>query len=369
MLLTPGPPTRKRRRRSRRRMIVDFKRGRGAAWQYVTAAVVLAVAATGVSFGISAMQTHTTTPTAAHSGLGFGEFSTSALSGMTMGKGELNGSGMPAQAPVPMITAMASGMATPDGAQHPGKIAATGSGSGGAVPLGGASHAGSLMLNDTGAQLTAWNETSSFCSEQSWGVPNGTVSTTGSQALLGTNGQSGSCVALISPQAVSSGVIEARLDFPALPGSSNTIADWTSFWLTDGANWPNNGELDAVEAEPVDGINAVSWHSGTQSNEFSASTDDFFPTKLPKDAPDLTPGWHTVDIVYAKGYFAVYYDGKQFTSYTSSNVTGDPLNMFITTSVTANNSTVQGQIGGSPVNSDSSPATYGVQYLKVWSFK
>jgi hypothetical protein len=76
-----------------------------------------------------------------------------------------------------------------------------------------------------------------------------------------------------------------------------------------------------------------------------------------------------VDIVYAKGYFAVYYDGKQFTSYTSSNVTGDPLNIFITTSVTANNSTVQGQIGGSPVNSDSSPATYGVQYLKVWSFK
>ena len=53
-----------------------------------------------------------------------------------------------------------------------------------------------------------------------------------------------------------------------------------------------------------------------------ASTDGFSPVKLPASGPNLTPGWHTVDIVYTKGYFAVYYDGEQFTSYTSSNVTG-----------------------------------------------
>jgi hypothetical protein len=362
-------------------MIMEFKKGRAATWQYVTAAVVLAVAVAGISYGASSM--HSAKPTAAaHLGLGYGVFSTAALTGM-LGKAQLNGSGQPdMQAPVPMVTAMASGAtgktgktgkktSTKQPAAAPTMPAAASGGSmGGAMPMGGASYAGSLMLDDTGAQLTSWNQTSSFCSEQSWSVPNGTVSTDSSgDALLGTNGQSGSCVALISPQAISSGVIEAELDFPALPGSSNTIADWTSFWLTDGANWPNDGELDAVESEPVDGINAVSWHSGTQGDEFSASTDDFFATKLPKNAPDLTPGWHTVDIVYTQGYFAVYYDGKQYTSYTSSNVTGDPANIYITTSVTANDSTVQGEIGGPPVNSDSSPATYAVKYLKVWSFK
>ena len=176
-------------------------------------------------------------------------------------------------------------------------------------------------------------------------------------------------MALVSPATYSSAVIEADIDFPALPGSSDTIANWTSFWLTDGANWPQDGELDAVEAEPVTGVNATAWHSGTNGNEFSASTDDFFSTKLPKNTGNLTPGWHTVDIVYSQGFMAVYYDGQEWTSYQSSNVTGDPLNIYITTSVTADNSQVDGTIGGSPKNSDSSPATVAVKYLKVWSFK
>ena len=72
-------------------------------------------------------------------------------------------------------------------------------------------------------------------------------------AVLKVDGSDGSCVGLISPGAYSSAVIEADIDFPALPGNSDTIADWTSFWLTNGAAWPEDGELDAVEAEPVDG--------------------------------------------------------------------------------------------------------------------
>ena len=132
------------------------------------------------------------------------------------------------------------------------------------TPLGGANHAGSLLLNATGSQLTSWNQTSEFCSEQSWEVPNGTVSTdSAGAALLTVDGSDGSCVGLISPGAYSSAVIEADIDFPALPGSSDTIADWTSFWLTNGAAWPQDGELDAVEAEPVDGVNATAWHGGT----------------------------------------------------------------------------------------------------------
>jgi hypothetical protein len=286
--------------------------------------------------------------------------------------------------PAPIVTAMATGRPTkakakakpkatpvPSVSQSSPSSSPTSSGNNSGAPLGGAAnYAGSLELSETGSQLTSWNQTSSFCSEQSWEVGNGTVSTDSSgDATETVNGSDGSCVALVSPQSYSSAVIEADIDFPALPGSSGTIADWTSFWLTNGAAWPQDGELDAVEAEPVTGVNAVAWHSGSNGNEFSASTDDFFSTKLPKNGTNLTPGWHTVDIVYTQGFMAVYYDGQEYTTYSSGNVTGDPLNIYITTGVTPNISAVQQVIGGPPLNSDSSPATVAVKYLKVWSYK
>ncbi|HEY0937310.1 MAG TPA: hypothetical protein VGD91_26670 [Trebonia sp.] len=243
--------------------------------------------------------------------------------------------------------------------------------SGSSGPLAGGSYAGSLVLNASGAQLAAWNQTSSYCPQTSWQVSDGTVKTdSGGDVALGTTGTTGSCVALVSPGAYSSNVIEASIDFPALPGKSGTIADWTSFWLTDGATWPMDGELDAVEAQPVNGQNAVSWHSGTTSSPFTASTNGWASGgTMPVEGANVTAGWHTVDIVYTKGFFAVYYDGHQYTSYTSDNVTGSPLNIYITTSVTPDNGTIQSELGGPPQNSDSSPATYAVKDLKVWSFK
>jgi hypothetical protein len=124
-----------------------------------------------------------------------------------------------------------------------------------------------------------------------------------------------------------------------------------------------------VEAEPADGVNAVSWHSGTTAKPFVASTDDFFPAKLPVDSPNLAPGWHIVDVVYTRGFFAVYYDGKKYTHYASGNVTGDPLNIYLTTAVTPDVSAVRKEIGGPPVNSDSSAATVAVRYLRIWSYR
>jgi len=62
---------------------------------------------------------------------------------------------------------------------------------------------------------------------------------------------------------------------------------------------------------------------GTAAAPFATSTSGYVPARLPVTSADLTPGWHTVDMVYAKGFFAVYYDGRLFTSYTSDNVTVD----------------------------------------------
>jgi hypothetical protein len=238
-------------------------------------------------------------------------------------------------------------------------------------PIAGASYAGPVLLNATGSQVASWNQTSTFCPEDSWQVADGTVSTDHSgDAVLATTGASGSCVAAISPGAYSSAVIEAYIYFPPLPGKPDTIADWTSFWLTDQAAWPADGELDAVEAEPATGVNAVAWHWGTTGSEMSMSTDGFAQNgTLPIDGPNLTPGWHVVDVVYTKGFFAVYYDGKEYTSLSSSVITGAPLNILITTSVTPDTGQIQQELGNSPQNSDSSPAAMAVKYVKIWSFK
>ena len=238
-------------------------------------------------------------------------------------------------------------------------------------PVAGAGYAGSVVLNATGSQLASWNQTASFCTQDDWENPSGMVTTDRfGDALVETNGQDGSCAGLISPEAYSSAVIEAYVYFPPLPGSSGTIADWTSVWLTNQAAWPADGELDAVEAEPATGVNAVAYHWGSAGSPMSMSTDGFAPDgTLPKDGPTLTAGWHVVDIVYTKGFFAVYYDGREFTSLSNSVVTGAPVNVLITTSVTPDNMEIEQELGNAPQNSDSSPAAMAVKYVKVWAFK
>jgi hypothetical protein len=287
------------------------------------------------------------------------------VNGQVVEPGALSGSGMglPVIASMPAKARPSAKPAPSSAATHPRIVSPP--------PIAGSGYAGGVLLNATGATLTSWNQTSSFCSGQSWEVGDGTVSTDSSgDAVLTTTGKAGSCVGLISPSAYSSAVIEAYIYFPPLPGKPDTIADWTSVWLTDQATWPVDGELDAVEAEPVTGVNATAWHGGTTDNPLWMSTDGFAQDgTLPKNGPNLTPGWHVVDIVYTKGFFAVYYDGRQFTSLSSDVVTGSPLNILITTSVTPDISQVEQTIGGPPLNSDSSPAGMAVKYVKIWSYK
>jgi hypothetical protein len=230
--------------------------------------------------------------------------------------------------------------------------------------------AGTLLLDKSGSALTSWNATSSYCPATNGYLADGTVGTDSSGgATLNTTSKPGSCVALISPATYSSVVIEADMYYPSVPGKPGTIANWSGLWLTDSARWPEAGELDASEIEPVDGTNAVTWHSGTTASEFTASTSSFSPLVLPTQGANLTPGWHTIDVVYTKGYFSVYYDGHPFTTYTSSNVTGDPLNVYFTAVNSPDTPAVQNAIGGPPVNSANAPSTLAVKYLKIWSYK
>jgi Glycosyl hydrolases family 16 len=225
-----------------------------------------------------------------------------------------------------------------------------------------ASYEGSLLVDESGAGLASW-QSPATCTGHNW-TANGSVTTgPGGNVLLTTTGGDNSCASLASPGAYSSAVIEADIDFPASPGNPGIVANWDAFWLTDPAEWPEAGELDAIETEPPTGVNAVSWHSGTGTTtpSYNVSTaDDGWSrgTPLPTSTGNLTPGWHTIDIVYTKGFFAVYYDGSLYTSFTNGNVTGDPLNVYLTSDVDPNSQ-----------NADSSPATIRVAYLKIWSYR
>jgi hypothetical protein len=270
--------------------------------------------------------------------------------------------------PVPMAIATAKLPAHRSTKAPPASPAASGSAS--TAVHGVDDYKGSLVLDEPGSSMTGWNQTASYCPGTPGMLANGTVGTdSNGEATLTTPSKPGSCVALITPGAYSSDVIEADIYFPGLPGKPQTMANWAGFWLTNGPAWPVDGELDAVEVEPVNAANAVTWHSGTRSAEFSASTSGFGDVPLPVGGNNLSPGWHVVDMVYTKGFFAVYYDGQEYTSYTSANVTGSPLNVYFTMANTPNTSAIQKLIGSPPINSSPSSATMSVRYLKVWSFK
>lgn len=276
------------------------------------------------------------------------------------------GSADAAEAPAPIKTATAK--MPKSGATQ--KAAAANAAGSAMAPLAGGKYAGSLLLNDAGSALTAWNQTSTYCPATNNYLADGTVGTDSTGALtLTTTSKPGSCVAIISPSTYSSAVIEAEIYYPAVPGKPGTIANWAGLWLTDNARWPEAGELDASEIEPVDGQNAVTWHSGSIGSEFTASTATFSPLVLPSDGANLTPGWHTVDVVYTKGYFEIYYDGHEFTSYSSANITGDPLNVYFTSVNSPDTTAVENAIGGPPVNSANAMSTIAVKYLRIWGYQ
>jgi hypothetical protein len=124
-----------------------------------------------------------------------------------------------------------------------------------------------------------------------------------------------------------------------------------------------------VETEPLTPVHAVTDHRGTRAKPLDMSTDGLAPDgKIPVTGPNLTPGWHVVDIVFTKGFFAVYYDGKQFASARSDAITGAPLNILLNSAVTPDTSDGRKAIGGKPKNSDRSPASIEVKYLNVWAY-
>jgi beta-glucanase (GH16 family) len=149
-----------------------------------------------------------------------------------------------------------------------------------------------------------------------------------------TQPNTGAGITSYGKYSLSYGLIETRI---YVPGNSSGLYDWPAVWTTgvDG-NWPTSGEFDI--AEMLGGQLCHNYHSSAgQSGPICES---------------VTPGWHTVDMVWEPNWVAWWVDGTQ-VGQTTSNVVSSPQYLIANMS--------SGQYGGV-----TTPATLKIDYIRVW---
>jgi hypothetical protein len=145
-------------------------------------------------------------------------------------------------------------------------------------------------------------------------------------AQIKTSGATGDCRSIQSPTAsMPTGpgyVYEALVKF-------SSFHDWPAYWMY-GPNWPNQGEIDAVEGGP--GISSVTWH---QAGNHTIGPDAWDDQRVPfaPGGSNIAPGvWTTVDISFTSTGVDVYYQGKLYVHIPESVTTGGADPMFLTIS-------------------------------------
>jgi hypothetical protein len=178
-------------------------------------------------------------------------------------------------------------------------------------------------------------------------------------AQISTSGVRNDCRSIQSPRPLPTRpgyVYEALINF-------SSFHDWPAFWMY-GPNWPQQGEIDAVEGGP--GASFVTWHQGGGNPDFTVGPDPWDDRTVPYAgfAHDIKPGvWTTVDISFTTSGVDVYYNGSLYVHIPERVTTsgGDP--MYVTISEGSCDSA-----GVNVCNGGSSPhGTVQVRYLRVFS--
>jgi hypothetical protein len=145
-------------------------------------------------------------------------------------------------------------------------------------------------------------------------------------AEIDTTGATNDCRSIQSPQASLSTApgttYEALINF-------SSFHDWPAFWMY-GPNWPNQGEIDAVEGGP--GTSYVTWH---QAGNHTVGPDAWDNTVVPYAgiSHDIQPGvWTTVDISFTTTGVDVYYNGTLYVHIPETVTTSGNDPMFLTIS-------------------------------------
>jgi beta-glucanase (GH16 family) len=135
------------------------------------------------------------------------------------------------------------------------------------------------------------------------------------------------------------GFLEARV---WLPGSG-AIGDWPGVWA-DGANWPQDGELDVLEG--LNGQACYHFHYGTSPSDNNGPGGCV--------ATDYTRGWHTFGADWEPGVVTWYYDGVAVGTLTTG-VTSAPMYIILDLAESAT-------YGGPLV----SPGALRIDDIRVW---
>lgn len=175
-------------------------------------------------------------------------------------------------------------------------------------------------------------------------------------AEIDTSGANGDCRSIQSPKASLSTapgtVYEALIRF-------SSFHDWPALWMY-GPNWPNQGEIDAVEGGP--GASFVTWH---QAGNYTIGPDAWDDRQVPYAgmSHDIQPGvWTTVDISFTSTGVDVYYQGSLYVHIPESVTTGGTDPMFLTVSEGSCNAE-----GTNVCNGGSSPqGSVQVQWIKQY---
>lgn len=213
----------------------------------------------------------------------------------------------------------------------------------------------------TGKQLTAkqWETFSS--ADAPGGCPQNpaqiSVNSSG-YAVLSTSGKENNCVGIQSPHTyptVDGYVYEADIYF-------STWENWSAFWMY-GTDWPEDGEIDAVEAN-LDN-NYVTWHYGT--NNSTIGTGSWNGKVVKPTSANIKPGWHIVDIAFGGNRIQIFYDGKAYVSLpeTLTATHDDPMWITVGTGsceIGSNNECLNGTLGVDPPVA----GTVQVKYLRAF---
>jgi beta-glucanase (GH16 family) len=136
------------------------------------------------------------------------------------------------------------------------------------------------------------------------------------------------------------GYAEARIWMPA------GTALWPAWW-TDGQNWPNDGEIDVVEAYGTDSDVEYHYH-------YAGCGGDCGPGGQ-MSLPGSTSGWHTYAVDWQPGSITWYYDDVAVWSFTGSAVTQSPQYLILNLAAKSSLGTV--------------PSVMRVDYVRVYTHK
>lgn len=224
-----------------------------------------------------------------------------------------------------------------------------------------AQYAGSLVLDQSGAQFLKDTAPQSFHGADCTGYQAGESVTTNSAGWLDlwTSGQTGSCAEVTTTSVWYTGVFEARMYIPSYNGK---IPDWPAFWFTSRPEpWPTGGEIDVMEG--LGGIDCSSYHYSATAGSADEQTASFCPWGTPSDtyiklAPALVPGpgWHTFDLVWAPSFAMIYVDGQFYGQLSGS--------WFHPGSEALTIDNTSGPYGGQSTSSN-----LLVQYVRIWNYR